>query len=87
MLPHYTFCHSPSNSAAGGVGIYINDSLQYRIRDDLKFLEEENENIWIEIIRNNSIFCNKNHQYLQNIMVGVIYRHPLKLHQNFYEQL
>ena len=62
MLPHYTFCHSPSNSAAGGVGIYIKDSLQYRIRDDLKFLEEGNENIWIEIIRNNSIFCNKNYQ-------------------------
>ena len=31
MLPHYTFCQSPFNSAAGGVGIYINDSLQYRM--------------------------------------------------------
>ena len=70
MLPHYTFCHSSSYSAAGGVGIYINDSLQYRIRDDLKFLEEGNENTWIKIIKNNSIFCNKNHQYLKNIMVG-----------------
>ena len=76
MLPHYTFCHSPSNSAAGGVGIYINDSLQYKIRDDPKFLEEGNQNIWIEIITNNSIFCHKNRQYLKNIMVGVIYRHP-----------
>ena len=50
MLLHYTFCHSPFNSAAGGVDIYTNDSLQYRIKDDLKFLEEENENNWIEII-------------------------------------
>ena len=30
----------------------------------------------MEIIKNNSIVFNKTCQYLKNIMVGVIYRHP-----------
>ena len=54
-LPHYSFCHSPSDTTAGGVGVYLSDSLEYRVRFMERFMEEGNENIWIEISGNNSI--------------------------------
>ena len=82
QLPHYSFCHSPSRTLAGGVGIYINNELDYKIRDDLKFVEEDNENIWIEILKTNST-VNLNLQYLNNIIIGVIYRHPTSFIKNF----
>ena len=64
------------------VGVYISDSLEYRVRDDLKFMEEGNENIWIEIIGKNSIL-NPNARCLTNIIVGVIYGHPSSSIKNF----
>ena len=41
-----------------------------------KKANENKEILNLKSYKNNSIFCNKNHQYLKNIMVGVIYRHP-----------
>ena len=45
-------------------------------------MDEGNENIWIEIIGNNSIL-NPNAQCLTNIIIGVIYRHPSSPIKNF----
>ena len=62
----------PSDTIAEGVSVYINNSLEYRARDDLKFMEEENKNIRIEIIENNSTL-NPNNRCLTNIIIEVIY--------------
>ena len=48
-LPGYKFRHTPSNSAAGGVGIYVKSDLKANKRDDLSFVNENFETIWVEI--------------------------------------
>ena len=55
-----------SNSAAGGVAIYIRSNLDYIIRDDLSIVEDEFETLWVEI---------KNNKF-QNVLCCCAYRHP-----------
>ena len=43
------FHHTPSNSAAGGVGIYVKSDLKTNKRDDLSITNNDFETIWIEI--------------------------------------
>jgi exonuclease III len=66
-LNGYTFVSQPSLSNAGGVGFFINDSLCYNVRHDLSEIVAGYETLWIEI---QSSLIN------QNIICGVIYRHP-----------
>ena len=49
-LPLYTFYHADSLTLAGGVGVYIKDNLQFKVRSDLKFCNEGCENFWIELV-------------------------------------
>ena len=63
----YTFVSQPSLSNAVGVGFFINDSLCYNVRHDLSEIVAWYENLWIKI---QSGLIN------QNIICGVIYRHP-----------
>ena len=71
-IPNYTFCHANSISQAGGVGIYIKNDIHFTVRDDLEFPGESNENIWIEVLRNDQM-CKNNSK---RIVVGAVYRHP-----------
>ena len=48
-LNGYDLQSKHSNSAAGGVGIYIKSNLDYIIRDDLSIVEDEFETLWVEI--------------------------------------
>ena len=65
-LSGYNFISQPSLSIAGGVGIFIQETFQATIRDDLTITKEEFEALWIEIDNNSQ----------RNIIRGVIYRHP-----------
>ena len=49
-LKGYAFYSQPSDSSAGGVGLYIKTNLNYSIRKDLHILEDEFECIWVEKI-------------------------------------
>ena len=69
----YHFISSPSYSNAGGVGLYINNHLIYKIRSDLTSTTDDYETLWIEIINNNE----------RNILCGVVYRHPGIISENF----
>ena len=48
-LPAYKFYYIPSNSAAGGVGIYVKSDLNAITREYLSFSNSDFETIWIEI--------------------------------------
>ena len=63
----YNFIHSDSDSQAGGVGLYIKNSISYKIINELLIDLKLNfvENIWIEVETNK-----------KSIAVGVVYRHP-----------
>ena len=61
----YNFIHSDSDSQAGGVGLYIKNSISYKIINELDLKLNFVENIWIEVETNK-----------KSIAVGVVYRHP-----------
>ena len=67
MLNKYSFHYTNSFSKAGGVGIYINNSMTYTLRSDLIFHSANYESIWVEL----SVGVNS-----KKILVGLIYRHP-----------
>jgi hypothetical protein len=46
-LPGYKFISQPSYSNSGGVGFFIKDNLQFKIRNDLTLSTNEFEAIWI----------------------------------------
>jgi len=64
-LEGYNFLNSDCESLVGGVGIYINNSLSYQLRNDVPTTFGNSESIWIEVC-----ICNK------MCVIGVIYRHP-----------
>ena len=68
-LYNYTFVsNSRSQSRGGGVGLYVNCSLNFTMRSDLTIMHEKIfESLFIEIESNNS-----------TMICGVIYRPPSK---------
>ena len=52
---------------AGGVGIYLKNTLKYRSRNDLSLKTPNCEDLWIEVESKTSNYC-----------LGVVYRHPKK---------
>ena len=58
------FSHIDSPTNAGGAGLYIKNSLKYKLRKDLNFLLPNCEDIWVEI-----------ESKKRNIIISTIYRH------------
>ena len=66
-IKNYHFENNPTESSAGGTGLYISTKLAYIPRSDLcMYKAGELESTFIEIIYNNS----------PNVIVGCVYRHP-----------
>ncbi len=65
-LPGYNFHYTASNSAAGGVGIYVKSNLKANVRNDLSFSNDDFETIWIEIENSKA----------KNVLCCCAYRHP-----------
>jgi len=61
----YNFLHSDSITNAGGVGVYIHDTISYRLRTDIPNSLHSSESIWIEVTAHKKQYA-----------FGVIYRHP-----------
>jgi len=73
QIPDYKFIHNDSKTAAGGSGIYINESLTFSPRNDLNInINGECEATFVEIHVKNT---NE-----KNIIIGSVYRHP---HDNY----
>ena len=67
-LPGYKpFIFDATETSHGGTGFYVKESLQIKVRDDLKFNSPGNfESTFIELMFPNT----------KNIIIGCIYRHP-----------
>ena len=80
-IPGYKFHHTSSNSASGGVGIYVKSNLTVDKRDDLSYCDNEFETIWIEI----------DNPKAKNILCCCAYRHPntdtARFSEHFQEKL
>jgi len=64
-IPGYSFAHSDTQYAAGGVAIYTKDNISYVVRHDLSEILTEAESLWLEIILHG-----------EKTVISVIYRHP-----------
>ena len=57
--PGYKFsCKNRNERRGGGVGLYIKDSIEYKVGHDLNKIDESIEHLWIECKGNN---YNKSH--------------------------
>ena len=67
----YNFVHNHrSDRTGGGVGHYLTSKLVYKTRNDLKLLDRQcAESLFIEICRPKE----------KSVIVGIIYRHPIKI--------
>jgi len=66
QLQNDTFTHKPSSTRADGVGLYIQNCLNYNVCHDICMPSSNCESLWVKIKTNSSKF----------IYLGVIYRHP-----------
>ena len=68
-LPNYTFVNCPSLTSAGGVGLFIHNTIEFKLRNDLT-CQNNNlfESIWIEV-EQTSLSS-------QKCIIEVIYRNP-----------
>ena len=54
-LQGYEFKGCPSETAAGGVGIYVNEDFNFNVREDLQLHAEFCEDMWIELVFDKSL--------------------------------
>ncbi|XP_048586388.1 uncharacterized protein LOC125568354 [Nematostella vectensis] len=66
-LPGFTYISKPTKFSVGGVGLFIADSFNFILREDLSISNDQQESLWVEI---------QNNKGSKNILCGVIYRHP-----------
>ena len=70
-LNGYTIVERHRSTPGGGVAVCISDNVNFMERQDLVLFDEKMESVFVEI--------NKSHvQSLKDIIVGVIYRPPIK---------
>jgi len=65
-IPGYTFLNTNSKTAAGGVGLYFSEDLDFVRRRDLDLCLDGVEFCWIELPRKKQ----------KSILIGCVYRHP-----------
>lgn len=75
----YNFIHkSRDNKSGGGVGLFIRNDTNYKLRNDLSIRDSQTiESIFIEIIRPNK----------KNAIIGVLYRPPSSNFQVFMNEV
>jgi len=71
-IPGYSFAHSDTQYAAGGVAIYTKDNISYVVRHDLLEILTEAESLRLEVVLNG-----------KKAVISVIYRHPAPQYDSF----
>jgi len=75
-IPGYSFAHSDTQYAAGGVAIYTKGNISYVVRHDLSEILTEAESLWLEVILNG-----------KKTVISVICRHPALQYDSFTKEL
>ena len=66
-LPNYVYEHTPTESSKGGILLYLDKNLKYKLRKDLNIYHKGMiESTFVEIINKNE----------KNMVAGCIYKHP-----------
>jgi len=65
-IPGFNLVHNPSQTNAGGVGLFINSKLTYQLRNDLNLQNVSCESLFTETPTSSG----------KPFIVGVIYRYP-----------
>ena len=66
-IPGYNFEHTPAESKAGGLLMYISNKISYKMRNDLNiYCSKQLESVFIEVLIPNK----------QNQLIGTVYKHP-----------
>ena len=66
-IPGYNFEHTPTESKAGGLLMYISDKISYKLCIDLNvYCSKQLESVFIEVLIQNK----------QNQLIGTVYKHP-----------
>ena len=69
LIPGYSHISTPTDSSAGGVTLYVSNTLAFKPRPDLSsslYSSKLLESVFVEIVSPNK----------PNLLVGLIYRHP-----------
>ena len=82
----YDFEPCFSKTQAGGVGIYVANYLESKVRRDLSMNLEHCEDIWVEIYPHSRNSHTKYHDG-KKVIVGIVYRHPGSQYKRFCEKL
>ena len=85
-LEGYSFECENSPTACGGVGIFVSDSLNYTVRNDLKINVNACEDLWIEIETESKSDDNPDVKQ-EKLVIGTIYRHPGSQYSLFCDRL
>ena len=77
----YNFEYVNSSTSCGGVGIFISNLFTYNVRPDLSLNLNDCEDIWIELKSSiDKTVTSNNHE---NVIIGVVYRHPNRKYDLF----
>ena len=76
-LPNYELCYDNSKTSAGGVTIYIHESIKdFDIKSELKIDVHDCESLFLEIRFDKSKSNDKTSNTKKSLLVGCVYRHP-----------
>ena len=85
-LAGYEFEHCPTPTDKGGAGIFVADYLEYDIRNDLHLNMDRCEDIWVQLkVKSNE--NKRDYSDCNNLVIGVIYRHPGSQYKEFENRL
>ena len=76
-IPGYIFVNTNSKTAAGGVGLYVSEELEFSRRRDLDLCLDGVESCWIELPRKRQ----------KSVLIGCVYKHPSSDRDSFFEAL
>ena len=75
-ISNYKVLRANSNTCAGGVCLYIKDTIKFRVQNDLLLKLKHCEDLWLELECKGS-----------NLIVAVVYRHPNQDMLSFQDKL